>query len=610
MSTNNRIQVSDLDYNQIRENLKTFMRGQSQFTDYDFEGSALSTLIDILAYNTHYNALYTNLAINEMFLDSASKRSSIVSIANNFGYTPVSAISAKAILTITVTEIGATAPIKYIPKGSSFSSTIDNITYNFYTLKDYVAERNGNVYVFNSVEVFEGTPLTQIFVCTENEQKFVIPNTSIDLSTITVSVQATTESADYVKYTRATDILELNNASTVYFIKELEDQTYELSFGSTGLGKPINTGNVVTVEYLISNKELGNGASTFTYTGAGLGGTVSAIATGPSFGGKDIESKDEIKYNVSQHFFDQNRAVTPGDYVALIKRYYSNLDSISVWGGENNDPPQYGRVYISIKPTNGPYLTPPEKAYISNSILKSKNVVSVTPVLVDPAYINLYLTCNVYFDRNKTTRSIDEIKTAVLNTIDSYTTANLKKYDGIFRMSKFSAAIDACDQGILSNITTFIAYHEVTPKFNLNSQYIFSFANPIYESGVAEDAFTTNGFYIDNTDTVYYLDDDGAGNIRLYSIIPSTNRKFIKNPSIGTIDYLTGNIKINGLFITDIVDSNFYFKIKTQSFDVVSIRNQIVDIPIDKVQVNVIEDASSNLNTFNGTSYKFSSSRN
>ena len=298
------------------------MRGQSQFSDYDFDGSALSTLIDVLAYNTHYNALYTNLAINEMFLDSASKRSSVVSIANNFGYTPVSAKAAKSTLTLTVTQTGATENVKYLPKYSSFSSTIDNTQYSFYTLEDYIGNRVGDVYTFQNVEIFEGTPQTLLFVCTEANQKFILPNTNIDSSTIEITVQPTSEQPDYEKYAMVTDILDLTPTSKIYFLKEMDDQSYQISFGRQGLGLPIDIGNIITVKYLVTNKEAGNGATLYTYTGAGIGGIVSVTSSVTSYGGKEIESIDQVKYNVSQSFFDQNRAVTPGDYVALIKRLW------------------------------------------------------------------------------------------------------------------------------------------------------------------------------------------------------------------------------------------------------------------------------------------------
>lgn len=609
-SSNNRIKVSDLDYNQIRENLKTFMRGQSQFSDYDFDGSALSTLIDLLAYNTHYNALYTNLAINEMFLDSASKRSSVVSIANNFGYTPSSCVAAKGTLSVTVKQPGATDQLKYIKKFTTFSSTVDSVQYSFYTLQDYAAQRNGDYYYFTGVEVYEGILQTQIFVCTQLQQKFILPNKDIDISTISLTVQQTGEQPDYQKYERATDVLDLTATSTVYFIKELDDQTYQISFGANNLGLAINAGNIITVTYMVTNKTLGNGAKVFTYTGSGLSGVVSCATAVTSYGGKEPETIDEIKSHVSHSFFDQNRAVTSGDYVTLIKRLYTNLDSINVWGGEDNDPPQYGKVFISIKPTNGPYLTPPEKTYLTNSLLKSKNIVSVTPEIVDPSYLNMQVETTVYYNANKTTRSSDEIKTSVQTAIDNYRNNNLKKFDGIFRMSKFSAAIDSVDQSILSNITTFKLYSEVSPRYNFNATYKLNIANPIYNENVPEEAFNTTGFYIDSTDTVYHLDDDGAGNIRLYTVIEGSGIKVIKNASIGTIDYVKGIMSVNGLRIVNLLEANFYFIIKTQSYDVVSSRNQIVDIPSDRVNINIIQETNTSTGLISGNNYTFTSSRN
>lgn len=610
-SSNNRIKVSDLDYNQIRENLKTFMRGQSQFSDYDFEGSALSTLIDVLAYNTHYNALYTNLAVNEMFLDSASKRSSVVSIANNFGYTPLSCVTAKALIDVTVNASSNTpTKTKSISAFSSFSSTIDSVQYSFYTLQDYSAELNGSLYSFKNVEIYEGISQTQLFLCTELDQKFILPNTDIDMSTISVTVQQTGEQADYVKYTLATDILELLPTSKTYFIKELDNQTYRLSFGVNNLGLPIIPGNIITVAYMISNKTLGNGAKTFAYTDDSLGGVTTCSTVAVSYGGKESETIDEIKSNVSHSFFNQNRAVTAGDYVSIIKKLYTNLDSINVWGGEDNDPPQYGKVFIAIKPTTGPYLTPPEKAYLTNTLLKSKNIVSVTPEIVDASYLDIEITNTIYYSPNSTTRSSDEITASALAAITSYRNTNLRKFDGVFRMSRFSAAVDAVDQSILSNITTFRIFGEMTPKYNAAATYALNIHNPIYNESAPEDAFNSTGFYIDNTDTVYYLDDDGHGAVRLYSIIQNTGAKVFKNSNIGTIDYTNGIVKIYGLIITNLLEANFYFIFKTQSYDVVSMRNQIVDIPESRVTVNVIQDKNISTGLISGNNYNFTSSRN
>jgi hypothetical protein len=511
---------------------------------------------------------------------------------------------------VTVTQAGATETVKYLPKYSSFTTTIDNTQYSFYTLQDYIANRVGNVYTFQNVEVFEGTPQTFLFVCTELNEKFILPNTNIDSSTIEITVQPTSEQPDYEKYTMVSDILDLTPTSKVFFLKEMDDQTYQISFGRQGLGLPIDIGNIVTVRYLVTNKEAGNGATLYTYTGAGLGGVVSVTSSVTSYGGKEIESIEQVKYNVSQSFFDQNRAVTPGDYVALIKRLYTNLDSISVWGGEDNDPPQYGRVYISIKPTTGPFLTPPEKTYISETLLKSKNVVSVTPVIIDPTYIELELNTTVYYNKSRTTRSVDELKAAIISGIQNYRETYLQKYDGVFRMSKFNAMIDGIDQSISSNITTFKAYTEIVPKYSVASEYKLNLVNPIYSEGVPVEAFKSTGFYLDDTDTVYYMDDDGAGHVRIYSIVSATGQKVIYKSSIGTIDYDNGKVVISGLKIINLYEPNFYFIFKTASFDVISVRNQIVDIPDSRISVNIIEDVVASGTYKGGTNYIFTKSRN
>jgi len=607
--SNNRIKVSDLDYNLIRENLKTFLRGQDQFKDYDFDGSALSTIVDILAYNTHYNALYTNLAVNEMFLDSASKRSSVVSIANNFGYVPRSCSASRAIFNLTVTQTNATDRLKYLQKFSPFSTTVDGEQYTFYNVDDYIADKDGDTYTFKRVTVYEGTPQTNVFLCTQLAQRFNLPNQNIDLETLSVTVQETGEIADFSKYERATDVLTLNEESEVYYIKELDDGSYDLYFGTNNLGKPIAVGNLITVTYIITNKSVANGAALFTYQGQTMGGPAVAVTTETSFGGREPETVDEIKRSVSQSFFDQNRAVTVSDYSSLVKRLFANTESVNVWGGEDNEPPVYGKVFISVKPTNASFLTPSDKAFIKGTLLKSKNVVSVIPEIVDPTFLQMEVDCTVYYDNTKTTRSADEIKLAVRNAITTYRDNNLKRFNGVFRMSKFARAIDDSDQSILSNITKFKLYYEMLPKYNTLSQYKISLINPIYRADVSEASFLSTGFYIDNTTTIYYLDDDGDGNIRLFSVSSETSEKIFKDKFIGTVDYDNGTVDVKALKITNLVDANFYFIFKTASFDVVSVRNQIVDIPLERLNINVIQDQTSNAGLLSGYNYTFTSSR-
>jgi hypothetical protein len=608
MTTNNRIKVSELDYLQIRENLKEFLKGQSQFTDYNFEGSALSIMLDVLAYNTHYNALYTNLAVNEMFLDSASKRSSVVSIANNFAYTPVSAKCSRAVLSVNVVQPAATAQIKVIPKFSSFSATVSNVTYNFYTNTSYSAQLNNGEYDFESVEVFEGIPQTFLFVCTQELEKFVLPNTGIDTATIEVTIRTTSSDVIPKKYELADGVLELTETSEVYYIKELESGEYELSFGRNGLGMPIAPGNIISVSYIVPSRAVADGASLFIYTGPSLSGTTTVSTLSTSAGGAEPESIDNIKYNVTRSFYSQNRAVTAEDYASLIKRLYPDLKSVTIWGGEYNNPPVYGKVFLSIRPNSKAFLSPTDKSYIKETLLKTRNIVSITPEIIDPTYIELEIESTVYYSKSKTTKSEDQIVTSVTNVIKNYRDVNLNEFNSAFRMSKLTSAIDASDSAIVSNITKFTAYVDVTPKYLTFGEYNINFENPVYQSP-AGGSINTTGFFIDSTDTIYYISDDGIGRLFLYSLIPLTQQKVIKNANIGSVNYQTGQIKVNGLYLTNLAQTNLYFMIKTSSYDVIPVRNQLIDIPNARITVSVVEDTLSRGLTPSNSKYTFTTSR-
>ena len=613
---NKRITTTDLDFDTIKANLKSFMQGQTEFADYDFDGSAMSVLLDVLAYNTHYNALYKNLAVNESFLDSASKRSSVVSRAKEVGYIPYSAQCSEAIVNITVTGTNSFPSSLVLPAYSSFSTYIDGQTYNFYTLDDNITTiSSNNTYTFSNVSIKEGTPF-QYKYTVGNNQRYIIPNDSIDLSTLKVRVQENATSGNFQTFVNQESILNLTATDPVYFVKEIDGQLYELEFGNNVVGKALSNGNIISLNYMICNKDAPNGTMSFAYQGTiSIGGNVAVTTVIAAAGGSDIESIESIRYSAPRAYTTQNRAVTTDDYKTIIYKNFANAQSVSVWGGEANDPPVYGKVFISIKPYNATLLTNAEKQQLVGEVLKSKNVVSITPEIVDAEYIELALEVAVYYNSRLTTKSDTELKTLVYQTIESYNNVNLDKFDGIFRFSKVSAAIDATEESFVSNIMTLKLHRQIDVKYNTNANYYINLTNPIYNSTMPEQSITTSGFYIaGDTEHVMYMEDlpldETFGTLRMYYLLDSV-KTYVKN--LGTINYDLGTISITSLNISgiDITESPiFQFKIKPQSNDVVSVRHQLITIPAEQVNVTMILDKTVSGDAAGNTNYIFTSSRN
>lgn len=613
---NKKISVSELDFDAIKSNLKTFLQGQTQFQDYDFEGSALSVIMDVLAYNTHYNALYTNLAINETFLDSASKRSSVVSRAKEIGYIPGSAKCPTATVNVVVSNTTSTPTSLTLPKNSLFTSVIDGKQYNFYTLENnQVVLGSDNKYTFTGITLREGAPLSIRYVANA-DTKFTIPNANVDLSTVTVTVQANSTSSTTEVFYRNEDILALDSTTPVYFVKEIEDELYELEFGNGVIGKALESGNVVTISYFITNKEAANGAKTFTYQGSTLlGGIVSTITTVPAVGGVDKEDIDTIRYNAPRAYQAQNRGVTVNDYKSIILSNYDEAESVNVWGGEDNVPPVYGKVFLSIKPKTTESLTSTQKEYIINNILKSRNIVTITPEIIDPDYIDLEIQSTVYYNPKTTTKTENQIKTLVTDSIKAYNDDYLNSFDGIFRFSQFSRSLDVSDPSIVSSITTLKLHREVAPKYDLSANYTINLVNPIYYSSVPEQSVLSSGFYIPGRSEVIYLEDypydltNKIGTFKMFYYDSDLNKQYLPE-TIGTIVYATGSIEIKGLIVSGISGDKWEFVVKPQSNDVVSIRNQLVRIQDSNVTVHVIIDKVSVGDTAGNASYIFTSSRN
>ena len=610
---NQRIPTTELDFDEIKTNLKTFLKGQSEFADYDFEGSAMSVLLDVLAYNTHYNALYKNLAINETFLDSASKRSSVVSRAKEIGYIPYSATCASAILNITVRSTTSTPFTLILPAYSTFSTVVDGKTYNFYTLEDIITTYNSatSSYTFSNVNIKEGTPLTFKYTVADGQQ-YYIPNNNVDLTTLKVKVQDNALSSSFTTFNNNEDLLTISPTDPIYFIKEIENQYYELQFGNDVIGKALVNGNVINLAYMVSSLAAPNGAKIFSYQGSSLlGGIVSVTTVDMATGGSAIEDIESIRFNAPRAYSTQNRAVTVDDYKSIIYKNYPPAQSINVWGGEDNNPPVYGKVFICIKPQNADVLTQVEKDYVKREILKKKNVVTITPELVDANYINLEIDVSVYYNPRLTTKSTLQLTTLVQQTIMDYNNNYLDKFDGIFRFSKLSSLIDKTEDSIVSNIMTIKAHREVEVKYNIESTYEVNLANPIYNSGVPEQSILSTGFYIPGNSNVLYLEDlptygTTTGVFRLFYYV-GTNKVYVKN--LGTINYATGYWVIPALTISGVKET-FEFIVKTQSNDVVSIRNQLVKIPETNININMVLDKVTAGDAAGNTNYVFTSSRN
>jgi len=613
-SNNKRISVSELDFDNIKANLKEYLKGQDAFSDYDFEGSGLSILLDVLAYNTHYNGIYTNLAVNEMFIDSASKRSSVVSLAKLLGYTPNSATCAKATVTLNITSPSTGPSVVTVPAYTQFNTTVDGNSYAFYTTQEYTAIGASTSYSIPNVMLTEGSPLTFKYTVASGV-RYLIPNANVDLSSVKVRVQENSTSSNYFTYTISTSVISADSNSKVFWVKEIDDGLYELTFGNGTIGKALDNGNVVHISYFVSSLDAPNNASLFSYDGSTLysGANVSITTTSAASGGGMVEDISSIKFNAPRSYAAQDRAVTPDDYRALIYANFPEAASVAVWGGEDNDPPVYGKTYISVKPKTAGKLTIQQKSDIINTILQSKNIVSITPEILDAEYINIALNVTVYYNDRETGYTPTDMASIVRNVILDYNTSDLQKFESVFRYSKLSRLIDAAEPAITNNITTVLLRRKLSPRYNISAEYNINVINPIFTSGVPEDSVISTGFYIKGSEFLHYLSDDGIGNVVLYYRSAGTatqeSQKIIVDATIGTVDYAAGKINIKNLNITGLADVDFEISIKPSSNDVISAYTQIAEIATDHLFVTAIPDKTANGDLRAGINYTFTTSR-
>lgn len=595
------LKVTELDFFQIKDNLKNHLKSlqnQGKFTDYDFEGSGMAVLLDLLAYNTHYNAINANMAINEVFLDSADRRSNIVSHAKLLGYVPRSKTAAFATVDITVNSPAGSPSKLTLDRGTEFITTINDKQYVFTTLDTQTITPVGGVYKFSNVTLYQGTLKSTSYEVDSFDvhQYYEIQDLNTDRNTIIVKVKENAAASAFDVYTLAKDFTKLNYASKAYYLQEAVSERFEVYFGDGITSKKLSGGNVVVLEWLSTDGIDGNGATVFTLSGTIEGNTNVTISTlTRSESGSDRESKESIKFNAPLTYIAQNRVVTPDDYRAAILENYSDVESITVWGGEQNDPPQYGKAYISIKPKSGETLDPVEKQKIKDQILKPRNIVSIIPEIVDPEYT--YVKLQVYYKYNPalTSRTAGELKQLVTETIENYNNSELQQFDGVFRHSKLTRLIDTCDPSILnSTIRVYMTKHLV-PIIDTPRRYDINFSSPLYttrsdEKIIASTQFTYNGveMYLQDKPQVLgetdpHSDVGGTHTIEAYKIL--NNTKITTLSDVGYINAAEGLVVLTSFAPSAIAGDYITITAIPNSNDIAPKRNQLIKIIMDDVTV-------------------------
>ena len=598
-----KLEVSELDFDTIKTNLKNFLSDQNEFADYDFDASGLSVLLDLLAYNTHYNAFYLNMIANEMCLDTASIRSSVVSRAKHLGYTPVSQKGAKAFVNITITPANTPATI-VIEKDTQFTATVNGISYTFCTANSATVNVNANgIYTSANVELTQGVPLTHKYTANTNDpdQRYLLPNANTDTSTLTVKIQTSATNSNLYTYAAANDTTTVNSTANVYYLEEDEEGRFEVLFGDDVIGRKLAMGNIVILSSLVADGGEPNGAKTFVPV-SGVGGysnvVVSTITN--AVGGAERDSISKIKFNAPRNYQAQNRAVTINDYKRLLERDYPAAESIVAWGGEDNDPPVYGKVYLAVKPQTGLTLSTSTKAFIADTVLGNRNIVSITPEVVDPDYMYVTVTSSVKYDSTKTTVSAQQIKNSISNTIYQYGVTNLGLFADQFRYSPLIKQIDETETSIESSLTSVNLRRTFAPTLGTPTSYTLKFSNQIkHESNTDVSISSTRFSHTDDNGTLRTeceLQDDN-GILQVFRTSGAT-RVVVAN-NVGTVNYTSGQVSLTTFAPNAIADgtANVSVTVVPSSNDVTPFREQILLIANNDISISMIDTSGTGRDT-------------
>ena len=598
------VQVANLDFNEIKLALRDYLRSNTDFTSFDFEGSVWSNLLDVLAYNTYYTAFNTNMVVNELFLDSATLRDNVVAIAKQLGYVPKSVTAPKATVNFQV-NFGENYPETItLRRGTGFVTSFDDNLYKYVVIDDVTVPVANGIAYFDDVDIHEGNYISDTYNInfSLSTQRFILKNNSVDTSSIKVRVYDSIASTTYQTYELAKNILDVTPTSKVFYLEEIEDEKYEVFFGDGVFGRKLENGERVVITYLVTNGEETNGANAFTFSGIleDIDGSTNYTLTvsNPSLadgsvlsvasGGAPIESISSIKFKAPKYFGTQDRAVTSNDYAAIVRNIYPAVSDIITFGGEEADPPEYGKVKIAIKPSDASRLSSVTKNDIREA-LRPYMVGSVTPDIIDPSLLYVELTSKVYYSKKQTTQTKDDIRTKVINNLNRYIdSSDVEKFNGKFRYSKFISVIDNSDRSITSNDTTVMMRKDFYPIINSTYYYEVCYQNSFYLE-CDSPVMSSTGFVVSEYPrfTVYLEDRDGK--IVLYRIDATTGNKIVLNNSIGVIDYEKGELMMSNLTIIkgSYFDNRIELRVKPRNKDIIASREVYLDVDIQNSKFTV-----------------------
>jgi hypothetical protein len=597
---------ANLDFDQIKTSIKDYLRANSNFTDFDFEGSNFSALIDTLAYNTYITSFNSNMIVNESFLDSATLRENVVSLARNIGYVPRSRTSSEAVVSFNV-QTSSTTPTLTLQAGLVSVGTVDGTSYVFSTPENITSTVVNGTASFSNITINEGTFLTKQFTVDGSlDQRFILNNSFIDTSTIVVYVKGLSDNGLGRVYSLADNIFDIDSTSEIYLIQEVQDEKYELLFGDGYFGKKLENGTIITVNYIVTNGADGNGASRFSFAGTIKDAsdstiiptnTINIVTNQESVNGSDIESIDSVKYFAPRIYSSQYRAVTSRDYEAIIKtKIYPDTESVSVIGGEELDPPQFGKVLISIKPKNGTFVSDFNKQQIKNK-LKQYTVSGINPEIIDLKILYVEIDSSVYYNSSQV-GNLNDLKTKVNNSLITYSNSpNLNSFGGRFKYSKVLQVIDNTDTAITSNITKVRIRRDLKALINQAAQYEICFGNRFHINPNGYNIKSTGFKIFGQTDTVYFTDTPNPdGKTGILSIVkPDTvsgGNPIVISRSAGTVDYEKGEIIVNTISIssTDLKNDIIEIQAFPESNDIIGLKDLYLSFDVSKSQINMIKD--------------------